>query len=49
MDDDAMFLAYADALLPRCPASRMNNSTQKKQTVSGSEPEGIILSYYQVL
>ena len=31
MDEDAMFLAYADALLAQMPCFRMNNSTRRNQ------------------
>ena len=36
MEEEAMFLAYADTLLCQMPCFRMNNSTQQKPAVSGS-------------
>ncbi len=42
MDDDAMFLAYADALLAQMPCFRMNNSTRRNQLYLDSDLKGII-------
>ena len=42
MDEDAMFLAYADALLAQMPCFRMNNSTRRNQLYLDPDLEGII-------
>ena len=42
MDDDAMFLAYADALLAQMPCFRMNNSTRRNQLYLDPDLKGII-------
>ena len=42
MDEDAMFLAYADALLAQMPCFRMNNSTRRNQLYLDPELKGII-------
>ncbi len=31
MDDETIFLAYADALLSQMPCARMNNNTRRNQ------------------
>lgn len=42
MDEDAMFLAYADALLAQMPCFRMNNSTRRNQLYLDPDLKGII-------
>lgn len=42
MDEDAMFLAYADALLVQMPCFRMNNSTRRNQLYLDPDLKGII-------
>lgn len=42
MDKDAMFLAYADALLAQMPCFRMNNSTRRNQLYLDPDLKGII-------
>ena len=42
MDDDAMFLAYADALLSQMPCFRMNNSTRRNRLYLDPNLKGII-------
>ena len=42
MDEDAMFLAYADALLAQMPCFRMNNSTRRNQLYLDQDLKGII-------
>lgn len=42
MDEDAMFLAYADALLAQVPCFRMNNSTRRNQLYLDPDLKGII-------
>ena len=42
MDEDAMFLAYADALLAQMPCFRMNNSTRRNQLCLDPDLKGII-------
>ena len=42
MDEDAMFLAYADALLGQMPCFRMNNSTRRNQLYLDPYLKGII-------
>ena len=42
MDEDAMFLAYADALLTQMPCFRMNNSTRRNQLYLDPDLKGII-------
>ena len=42
MDEDAMFLAYADALLAQMPCFRMNNSTRRNQLYLDPNLKGII-------
>ena len=42
MDEDAMFLAYADALLAQMPCFRMNNSTRRNQLYLDPDQKGII-------
>ena len=42
MDEDAMFLAYADALLAQIPCFRMNNSTRRNQLYLDPDLKGII-------
>lgn len=42
MDEDAMFLAYADALLAQMPCFRMNNSTRRNQLYLDPDLRGII-------
>ena len=42
MDEDAMFLAYADALLGQMPCFRMNNSTRRNQLYLDPNLKGVI-------
>ena len=42
MEDDAMFLAYADALLSQMPCFRMNNSTRRNRLYLDPNLKGII-------
>ena len=42
MDENAMFLAYADALLAQMPCFRMNNSTRRNQLYLDPDLKGII-------
>ena len=42
MDEDAMFLAYADALLAQMPCFRMNNNTRRNQLYLDPDLKGII-------
>ena len=42
MDEDAMFLAYADALLAQMPCFRMNNSTRRNRLYLDPDLKGII-------
>lgn len=42
MEEDAMFLAYADALLCQLPCFRMNNSTRRNQLYLDPNLKGII-------
>ena len=42
MEDDAMFLAYADALLCQIPCFRMNNNTRRNQLYLDPNLKGII-------
>ena len=42
MEEDAMFLAYADALLCQLPCFRMNNSTRRNQLYLDANLKGII-------
>ena len=42
MDEDDMFLAYADALLAQMPCFRMNNSTRRNQLYLDPDLKGII-------
>ena len=42
MEDDAMFLAYADALLSQMPCFRMNNSTRRNRLYLDPNLRGII-------
>ena len=42
MDEDAMFLAYADALLAQMPCFRMYNSTRRNQLYLDTDLKGII-------
>ena len=42
MDEDVMFLAYADALLAQMPCFRMNNSTRRNQLYLDPDLKGII-------
>ena len=42
MDEDSMFLAYADALLAQMPCFRMNNSTRRNQLYLDPDLKGII-------
>ena len=42
MDEDAMFLAYADARLAQMPCFRMNNSTRRNQLYLDPDLKGII-------
>lgn len=49
MEEDVMFLAYAEALLGQLPCFLHEQQHKKKSVVSGPEPERHYLSYHQVL
>ena len=42
MEEDVMFLAYAEALLGQLPCFRMNNNTKKKSLYLDPNLKGII-------
>ena len=42
LDEDALFLAYADALLGQMPCFRMNNSTKRRALYLDPNLKGII-------